>query len=199
PGADAERLAGRLRDEMPPGTLIERPDADVERSGALSRAYRVNLNVLALVALFTGGLLVFSAQALAVVRRRAQLALLRVLGVTRGGLVAMLLAESALVGALGALAGIALGYASAGFVLERFGAELGGGYFRGLAPELALDWPALVLFFVLGVLAAVLGSLAPALEAAGAAPAAALKAGDEGRAFERAQRTWPGLAVIAAG
>src|SRR6266568_4608434 len=80
PGADAERLAGRLRAEMPPGTLVERPDADLERSGALSRAYRVNLNVLALVALFTGGLLVFSAQALAVVRRRAQLALLRVLG-----------------------------------------------------------------------------------------------------------------------
>src|SRR5437660_1105209 len=56
PGADAERLAERLRAEMPPGTLIERPDADIERSDALSRAYRVNLNVLALVALFTGGL-----------------------------------------------------------------------------------------------------------------------------------------------
>jgi len=199
PGADPERLAARARSELPPGTLIERPEADVERSGAPSRAYRVNLNVLALVALFTGGLLVFSAQALAVVRRRAQLALLRVLGVTRGGLVATLLAESALVGALGALAGIALGYASAGFVLERFGAELGGGYFRGLAPELALDWPALVVFFVLGVLAAVLGSLAPALEAAGAAPAAALKAGDEGRAFDRLQSAWPGLAVFLAG
>src|SRR6266508_4173306 len=70
PGADPERVAGRLRAEIPPGTLIERPDADVERSGALSRAYRVNLNVLALVALFTGGLLVFSAQALAVARSR---------------------------------------------------------------------------------------------------------------------------------
>src|SRR5439155_1499363 len=160
PGADAERLAERLRAEMPPGTLIERPDADIERSGALSRAYRVNLNVLALVALFTGGLLVFSAQALAVVRRRAQLALLRVLGTTRRELVAMLLAEAAVVGAIGALAGIALGHAGAGFVLQRFGAELGGGYFRGLAPSLVLDWPALALFFSLGILAAVPGSLA---------------------------------------
>jgi len=199
PGVDPERLAARLQPGLPPGTVIERPEADVERSSAPSRAYRVNLNVLALVALFTGGLLVFSAQALAVVRRRAQLALLRVLGVTRSGLVAMLLAEAAAVGALGALAGIALGYASAGVVLQRFGAELGGGYFRGLAPELALDWPALALFLVLGVLAAVVGSLVPALEAAGAAPAAALKAGDEGRAFDRLQRTWPGLAVLLAG
>src|SRR6266571_3661291 len=64
---DLQLLAGRLGSELPPGTLIERPEADAERTGALSRAYRVNLNVLALVALFTGGLLVFSAQSLAVV------------------------------------------------------------------------------------------------------------------------------------
>lgn len=199
PGADPDRLAGRLRAEMPPGTLIERPDADLERSGAPSRAYRVNLNVLALVALFTGGLLVFSAQALAVVRRRAQLALLRVLGMTRRALVAMLLAEAAVIGATGALAGIGLGHASAALVLQRFGAELGGGYFRGLAPSLVLDWPALALFFSLGVLAALLGSLAPALEAARAEPAGALRAGDEERALRRLQPVWPGLAVLLAG
>ena len=199
PGADPERFAARLQPELPAGSRVERPQADVERSGAPSRAYRVNLNVLALVALFTGGLLVFSAQALAVVRRRAQFALLRVLGVPGRGLVALLLLEAGAVGALGAAAGLALGYASAGFVLRHFGAELGGGYFRGLAPEVVLDWPGLFLFFALGVLAAVAGSLAPALEAAGAAPAAALRAGDEGRAFERVQRAWPGLAVILAG
>jgi putative ABC transport system permease protein len=199
PGADAQRFAARLQAELPAGSRVEPPQADIERAGEPSRAYRVNLNVLALVALFTGGLLVFSAQALAVVRRRAQFALLRVLGVPARGLVALLLLEAAAVGVLGAAAGLALGYASAGFVLRHFGAELGGGYFRGLAPEIALTWPALVLFFVLGVLAAVAGSLAPALEAAGAAPAAALRAGDEGRAFERVQRAWPGLAVILAG
>src|SRR6266566_6333573 len=191
PGADAERLAGRLRAEMPAGILVERPDADLERSGALSRAYRVNLNVLALVALFTGGLLVFSAQALAVVRRRSQLALLRALGVTRRALVAMLLAEAAVVGAAGALAGIALGHATAAIVLRRFGVELGAGYFRGLEPTLALDVPALALFFSAGVLAAVLGSLAPALEAARAGAASALKAGDEERALERLRPAWP--------
>ena len=65
---------------LPPGMHVATLDA-VEESGAnLSRAYRVNLNVLALVALFTGGFLVFSAQALEVARRRREHALLRVLG-----------------------------------------------------------------------------------------------------------------------
>jgi putative ABC transport system permease protein len=199
PGVDPERFAEDLRSGIPAGALIERPQADVERTGALSRAYRVNLNVLALVALFTGGLLVFSAQALAVVRQRAQLALLRVLGMTRGMLVAMLLAEAAVIGALGALAGIALGYAGAGAALRRFGAELGAGYFRGMTPTVSLDAGSLAVFFALGVLAAVLGSLAPALEAARAEPAQALKAGDEQRPLDRLQRSWPGLAVLVAG
>jgi len=198
-GTDPGSVAGRLRAAMPPGTLIERPQAELGRSEALSRAYRVNLNVLALVALFTGGLLVFSTQALAVVRRRSQLALLRVLGLTRGALVAMLLLEAAVIGAVGATAGIVLGRAAAAMVLERFGAELGAGYFRALAPTLAPDGAALALFIAMGILAAVLGSLAPALEAAHARPAWALKAGDEERALEKFRPVWPGLAVLLAG
>ena len=70
---------------LPAGVAVG--DADGQRRRLtlrMSRAYRVNLNVLALVALFTGGLLVFSTQALSVVRRRAQFALLRTLGLTRG-------------------------------------------------------------------------------------------------------------------
>ncbi|HEY7673841.1 MAG TPA: FtsX-like permease family protein [Burkholderiales bacterium] len=199
PGADPQRLIERLRPEIPAGVLLERPGAEAERNESLSRAYRVNLNVLALVALFTGGLLVFSVQALAVVRRRAQLAVLRVLGVTRRGLLALLLAEAALIGTAGSLAGILIGYATAAAVLRHFGAELGAGYFRGLDPVLVPDWPALLLFFSLGVVAALLGSLAPALEAARTEPAQALKAGDEARAFERLQAAWPGIAMLAIG
>src|SRR5712664_207876 len=136
PGTDPDRLAGRLRAEMPPGTLIERPDADLERIGALSRAYRVNLNVLALVALFTGGLLVFSTQALAVVRRRAQLALLRVLGVTRRRLVFLLVAEGAAIGVVGSVLGIIGGFLLSEIAIRTIGLDFGAGYFRGLAPVL---------------------------------------------------------------
>jgi len=85
------------------------PEAGVAAGESLSRSYRVNLNVLALVALFTGGLLVFSTQALAVVRRRSQLALLRVLGMTRRGLATLLVVEGAIVGIVGSALGLAGG------------------------------------------------------------------------------------------
>jgi len=199
PGADADALQARLQSELPPGLVVERPQSELQRNASLSRAYRVNLNVLALVALFTGGFLVFSAQALAVVRRRAQLALLRVLGVTRGGLVRLLLAEGVLIGAAGAAIGLIAGYALAAAVLARFGADLGAGQFRGLHPDLHAEPWASALFFALGVLAATAGSLAVALEAARAAPAQALKAGDEQAAFARLRPAWPGITLMLLG
>ena len=199
PGADLDALQARVQAGLPPGLIVERPQSDLQRNASLSRSYRVNLNVLALVALFTGGFLVFSAQALSVVRRRAQLALLRVLGVTRGGVVRLLLAEGALIGAAGAALGLLAGYLVAAAVLQRFGADLGAGQFRGLHPELHAEPWASALFFALGVLVAAAGSLAVALEAARAAPAQALKAGDEQTAFARLQPAWPGIILIILG
>ncbi|MEP7207466.1 MAG: FtsX-like permease family protein [Casimicrobiaceae bacterium] len=198
-GIDVDRFAAGLAPELPPGVVVARPETTVAAGASLSRAYRVNLNVLALVALFTGGLLVFSTQALAVVRRRSQLALLRVLGVTRRELVALLIGEGVVVGAAGSVVGLAAGYGLAVLALRVVGADLGSGYFRGVVPRITVEpWAALV-FLLLGTLTAVAGSALPALEAARAAPAQALKAGDEARPFARVRRWRPGVAVVLLG
>jgi putative ABC transport system permease protein len=196
PGVDVAAFRDRLRQRLPPGIAAERPETGLAASVSLSRSYRVNLNVLALVALFTGGLLVFSTQALAVVRRRAQFALLRVLGVTRGRLTALIVAEGVLVGIAGSLIGLALGFALAQLTLRWVGADLGSGYFSGVVPVLKLDPWALGIFFVLGVAAAVLGSIVPAFETARTPPALALKAGDEEHALGRLRSPLPGLVAV---
>jgi putative ABC transport system permease protein len=196
PGADIDAFAARVQSQLPPGLVIERPEANVARSASMSRAYRINLNVLALVALFTGGLLVFSTQALAVVQRRAQIGLLRVLGMTGRQIRSGLLREALVVGAIGALAGIALGHLGAELVIRHLGADLGAGQFHGLRPEVRMDPLGLLLFAMLGIATAVAGSLVPALEAVRASAAQALKAGDEQRMFERLQPVLPGALVL---
>jgi len=199
PGVDIDALRERLQARLPAGLAVQRPEAGVAASESLSRSYRVNLNVLALVALFTGGLLVFSTQALVIVRRRSQLALLRVLGVTRSQLATLLVVEGAIVGIVGSALGLALGFVLAQAAVRIIGADFGSGYFRGVAPILSPAPLALMLFFGLGVLTAMLASLVPALEAARSPPAPALKAGDDERAFARLRPSWPGLATIGAG
>jgi putative ABC transport system permease protein len=170
-----------------------------EASEYPSRSYRVNLNVLAMVALFTGGFLVFSAQALEVARRRGEHALLRVLGLTRAGLARLVLLEAAALGAAGALAGLVLGYALAVAAVRGAGADLGAGMFRGVFPELQFSPLPALFYLVAGIVVAIVGAALPALDAARAAPARALKAGDEQVMFRRLSAAWPGLALLGAG
>src|SRR5207237_6824042 len=139
PGVDLAAFRDRLQQRLPAGIAVERPEASLAASASVSRSYRVNLNVLALVALFTGGLLVFSSQALAVVRRRSQFALLRVLGVTRARLLALIVADGVWIGVAGSMVGLAAGYALARVALHVVGVDLGSGYFRGLVPSLTID------------------------------------------------------------
>ncbi|HSG23263.1 MAG TPA: ABC transporter permease, partial [Azonexus sp.] len=95
---------------LPAGVLIEAPEASADQAGNLSRAYRVNLTMLAAIALLTGGFLVFSAQALSVVRRRTEFAFLRALGLARQTLFGWLVAEGAMVGLAGGVVGVMLGH-----------------------------------------------------------------------------------------
>ncbi|HEX9181171.1 MAG TPA: ABC transporter permease, partial [Burkholderiales bacterium] len=166
PGVDIEGFRTALAARLPPGAQAATPDTEAERGAAMSRAYRVNLNMLALVALFTGAFLVFTTLALSVLRRRRELALLRVLGVTRGGVARMVLAEAAVIGFAGAALGVAGGHALAAAVLARFGPDLGAGYFSGVQAGLAADPAAYALFLALGLATALLGALGPALETA---------------------------------
>ena len=199
PGVSIDAFRRRVAAELPAGVAIERPAAALAASESVSRSYRVNLNVLALVALFTGGLLVFSTQALAVVRRRAQFALLRVLGVTRGRLSMLVAFEAALIGIAGGTLGVALGYGIARAALRWAGGDLGAGFFRGVEPAIDVDPLTPVVFFLLGVATAVLGGVAAAREAGRAPPARALKAGDEESALAGLRPPWRGLALVALG
>jgi putative ABC transport system permease protein len=195
-GVDRERFRRDLQVRLGSQWVISETRDAESRTDRLSRAYRINMNVLALVALFTGAFLVFSTQALSVVRRRAQFAMLRVLGLTRGQLLRQILMEGALLGLLGSLAGLALGYAMASGALHFFGSDLGGGYFPGVQPQVGFEPLASALFLMLGLAVSVLGSLAPALEAARARPATALKAGAEEGALARLATPWPALLCL---
>ncbi len=183
---------------LPAGLALRTPEAAADELGSLSRAYRVNLNMLAAIAVLTGGFLVFSTQLLSVARRRRELALLRALGLERGALLRRLLAEGALVGLLGGVLGVLFGYGLAAAALHFVGGDLGAGYFRGVAPQLQVDGGRIAVHLLLGVAAGVLGSWLPARAATQVAPAQALRAGEgERRGLPQARpRPWLTLGLI---
>ncbi|MGZ5713322.1 MAG: ABC transporter permease, partial [Caldimonas sp.] len=151
-GADRDQVVRELA--LPAGVRAAAPGEAVQRVSNVSRAYRVNLTVLALVAMFTGAFLVFSILSLSVAKRQQQFALLGVLGLPARGRLALVLGESALLGVAGSILGLGLGVGLAAFALRLFGGDLGGGYFPGVAPALRLDPGGALLYGVLGVVAA---------------------------------------------
>ncbi len=151
PGVDAARLPAALAAALPPGVVVTPPASISQRAESISRAYRVNLDALALVALATGAFLVFSTLALQAARRRQELALLRALGVTRRGLALQLALEGALIGTLGAAIGTVVGLLASRALLERVGADLGAGYFSGRDVDFSPDPVALGFIAALGI------------------------------------------------
>jgi putative ABC transport system permease protein len=197
--SDRDVANAALRAMLPPDTILASAETQNAQGDALSRAYRVNLDMLALVALLTGGFLVYSAQSLSVVRRQRAFALLRTLGMPRGGVVAAVVVEGVVIGLVGAAAGLAAGYGLAWAALHWFGGDLGAGYFGGATARVAFQPAAALGFFALGLLAAILGSALPARVASRAAPAAALKNAGDMRDPRQPVAWWPSVALLLIG
>jgi putative ABC transport system permease protein len=194
-GTDMRSFAESL--QLPPGITASAPGDDAERVSNLSRAYRVNLTVLALVALFTGAFLVFSVLSLSVAKRAQQFALLGVLGLSGRERLQIVLIESLALGVVGSVAGIALGTGLAALALRLLGGDLGGGYFSGVAPALQWSSGAALTYGALGVVAAGVGGWWPARAAQKLPPAQTLKG--LGVAPGGGSSHWLSLLLLAAG
>jgi len=199
-GRDPAAFRAALARRLPPGVLAVAPQRERNRARAATRAYRVNLNMLALVALWSGAFLVFSTQSLSVLRRRSSLALLRALGVTRGQLRLALAGEGAAMGALGALLGVGGGALLAAALLRLLTGNLGNAAPSAAGAALGAQPWALCGFFAVGVLVSAFGAWLPARAAARRPPARALKGGDGdgdgGAAASAGLRLGIGLGVL---
>lgn len=175
-GQSAAGLRSRLQAMPDALQLVATEDRD-RRMSLLSKAYRVNLSVLAMVALLTGGFLVSTAVQLSIVRQRAELALLGVLGASETWLRRFVWAQGGLIGALGGLLGVGLGLAMAALLMQLVGGDLGGSYFAEQRPPMAIDWPAMGLFALAAVLMGLASAWLPLSQIQWRQPMSVLRAG----------------------
>lgn len=196
PGTDASAWAARL-----PTRWQATPPTDVgAHLSDMTRSYRVNLGLLALMALFTGSFLVYAVLSLATAQRLPQWALVGVLGVSARMRWRLILTEGAVIGVAGTLLGLALGVGLAAGALKLMGSDLGLHGANDSSAELLFNQPLLlpaVVYGALGLAAALLAALAPALTVRRIAPALVLKG--LGLPAGRTLPAWAGLALLALG
>jgi putative ABC transport system permease protein len=172
--------------------LISAQERD-RRASNLSRAYRVNLNVLALVALFTGAFLVFTTISFSVLRQQSQLALLSILGASPRWIFSLVLAQAGCIAALGGLLGIGLGLSLAFILLNILGGDLGGGYFSVAVPPLEIDPLTLFGFWILAITVGLLAAYFPAKNATARRPTEQLRSDATERVLRPTMHYWIAL------
>ncbi len=168
-------LLERVRGVLPPGAQIVKPAARSQSVESLTEAFQLNLTALSLLALVVGMFLIYNTITFSIVQRRPIIGTLRCLGVTRREVFGLVLAESALLGAIGAsiglVLGVLLGRGAVGLVTQTIN-DL---YYVVTVRSVALDPLILAKGFVLGVGAALLAALAPAYEATSIEPVGVMK------------------------
>ncbi len=157
--------AQRLQEMLPPEVrLIHLGVYDGARED-MSRAFRINLTALSLLALVVAMFLVYSAVSFQVARRRPLLGLLGALGVTPTGVAMLLLWELVVTGLLGTMLGIALGVFLAQYLTALVGGTIDALYHALAEPPPRLGGPTMVRALLVGVLATILSGLVPVLQA----------------------------------
>ncbi|GFO60584.1 ABC transporter permease [Geomonas silvestris] len=196
PEGDAgSRILAELRPLLPPEATLLPAGARAGSLEQMTRAFRLNLTALSLLALVVGMFLIYNTMVFSVIRRRRLIGLLRAVGVTRREVLWQLLSEALVVGLAGTLAGLALGSLMGQELTRLVTRTINDLYFVVEVRSVPLMPQTLVKGGLLGVLATLAAALPPALEATGAPPRAVL-----GRSFleARSRRLMP-YAVVTAG
>lgn len=196
--ARREAVRAALARALPPDAVAEAPRARTRQVEDMVSAFELNLAALSFIALFVSMFLIFNAVALSVLRRRREIGILRGLGATRGEVLGLFLAEGMVLGSAGSALGLALGTLLARGALGAVGRTLADLYQVQTSGGVRLDPATYGAGFALGLAAAFLSSLAPALEASWTPPGDVMRQGAllEARRLPVARAAFAGLACL---
>lgn len=178
PGA-IETSETAIAARLPPGLTLQRPAQRGRQVEQMLAAFHLNLTALSYVALLVGLFLVYNTVSVAVLSRRDEIGILRALGVTRGQVRALFLAEAAVLAVVGCVLGILIGRVLANATVALTATTVSALYIAAAAAPPALDWRVLWLAFATAVPLSLLAAAVPAQEATRVPPVTAIRGSDQ--------------------
>lgn len=169
-GAAGDAAMERIRARLPPGAELLPAQARSRSLIEMTRAFRINLTAMSLLALLVGMFLIYNTMTFSVLRRRGLIASLRALGVTRRQVFRIVLREAFLLGLAGTLIGLPLGLLLGHGLVHMVTRTINDLYFVLTVNQLLVSpWP-LLKGAALGLGATLVAALGPTLEAAATPP-----------------------------
>jgi putative ABC transport system permease protein len=175
--ANLEVWQQRLTQALPAGVLVRPAGAGTNENRRMLAAFRWNLRLLSYIALVVGAFLIYNTISVSVVRRRAEIGIVRALGASRGSVLVAFVGEAACFGFLGALLGLPLGRVMAEGAVKLMGATVEALYVSSRPGSIALTLLSVFLAMLIGLGIAVASAYSPAREASFVSPVEAMAHG----------------------
>lgn len=175
PNEEGRRVEKLIRETVPAGWEVSTPGARSEENRRMLRAFRWNLRILSYISLLVGAFLIYNSIAVSVVRRRTEIGILRALGTSSRGVLAIFLGEAAMLGLVGSVLGIAVGRGLASAIVGMISDTVSALFTTSAPGVVALSALSVTSALLTGTAVALMSALIPALEAAKIAPAVAMR------------------------
>jgi putative ABC transport system permease protein len=195
-GRDVQAALASIAARLPEGLHAQRPARRGEQVERMLAAFHMNLTALSWIALIVGLFLVYNTVTISVVGRRDEIGMLRAVGVTRGQVLALVLAEAAVLGLAGAALGLGLARVLAAAAVDLTASTVSTLYIATAAAPPALEPGHAALALGIGLPLSLLAAAIPAREAASVPPIAAMAGTDSLETRVRLPRTtlvWPAV------
>jgi putative ABC transport system permease protein len=174
-GVVADELARRLSRALHGKASVARPERRSQEAERILAGFKLGLSLASFVAIFVGAFIVYNALAIAVAQRRREIGILRSLGTTRAQILLLFVGEGVVLGGLGSLFGLAIGFLLARSALRAVGVTVTA-LFMSVRPEQLVVTPhQLIRAGAFGLGAALVAAFFPARRASAIEPASAMR------------------------
>ena len=167
----------RLRGALPRGAEIRPQGTATNENRRMLTAFRWNLGLLSYISLVVGAFLIYNTISVSVVRRRAEIGIVRGLGAGRGVILSAFVGEAASLGLMGALIGLPLGRFMATGAVRLMATTVESLYVSSRPGTIELNISSIFLALAIGVGVAAASAYSPAREASEVSPIEAMARG----------------------
>ena len=189
----------RIQQSLPSHLSLSPTENRAADRAAMTAAFRLNLTILSLIAILVGAYLILQALDAAVVRRRGEIATLRSMGVDGGILFGTYLLEAFVLGVIGSILGVGVGYLLALGAVGMLADTVNALYFATSVEALSMTGVDLSIGLGLGIVFSLLAGWLPARDATQTPPAQILAKGDWSPGFSWLRKPNAGLGLLIIG
>lgn len=186
-------VADAVRKLVPADVIVAPPARRGDQVESMLGAFQLNLTALSLVSVLVGAFLIYNTISASVIRRQAEIGILRAIGASRAEIRLLFLGEGALAGLIGTLGGMALALPLASVLSAPVAQTVSSLYIALSIDRLYLAPRQFLEALIVGMGAALAASWLPASEAADADPAKVLRPGSAMDRFAAIPLKWLGF------